>query len=371
MGSNSTPKADTRSRAWWAGVTTSVVMHVALLVYLPTLPRQQLFKARSAVELTLITMAPKLQPPLEEMAPPPPPKPVEQAPKPAPVVRPRVAPPPVEPEAVPPPAEDEEPPVEPAPTPVPAEPAPQAVEAAPSAQPGGPVPTPSSGGTLGVPRRAPGAPGGRGTGPAKPNLMLGMGGAARLAVKSGGLPPPPDPTRPKLLESAHFRYRMFYKHVKELIRLHWKPLEVFRRHALEDQIRGVLTGQTAVDITIDRTGKVLDAVINQAGSAPFLDEDALRALQSVGSFTNPPAAFFTAQETFKFRFNFMLTIVPPTQAERLMRSNSNIFEAAKNLLTKEGRQTLWCETAVECGKKCSDVAPGLHIRLAMCPPPPR
>lgn len=342
-------------RLAWMAVVGSVAAHAAVLLVIPRLPRAPYAmgsKANHPVELRLVrTTAPRPTLPV----PPPVVAPTPVPPVPPPVTKPVkvTTPKPADPlPAAPPPDKD-----------VPPDP-PQQVVVEPTPSP--PVTAPNPAAEWSVPRRQGPGPG---TGTGTPNLMLGTAGAARLAIQQGGavkLEAPPDPSKPSMLQKAEWRFGAFYSRVQELVRVRFKPLEAFKRRAREDNLGGIVSGTGVLGITLDRTGKVLDVVVKKAGSAEFIDEEAVKAVKGVGTFTNPPEALFGTAQTHTFMFNFALTIITPDKVERYMRSNDNVLEAIKNTFTKDGRENIWCSDNVACGSRCAEGEPGVHVRFLPC-----
>jgi TonB family protein len=349
----------------------SMVAHGAVLAVIPHLPEKPYLRLPSAasVEMRLVRVTPPrpVTPPPTTPAPPVVKPPAARPPEPV-----RTPQKPLEP--TPPPAAPVEPPPPAAVDPVPApnvavEPAPAPPSTAPS-----PTVTDPAGTVVVVPRRTtPGTPGGTGTG--SPNLLLGNAGAARLAIQQGGAlktQAPPDPARPSMLQKAEWKFGGFFARVQDLVRVRFKPLDAFKRRAREDAIAGIVSGKSVVDITLDRTGAIKDVSLEERGPADFLDDEAMRAIRSVGTFVNPPAGLFAeGKATYRFRFTFALSIIPPDKVERFMRSNNNVLEAFKNTFTKDGRENIWCEESVACGQSCSEGQPGVHTRFVPCGAKPR
>ena len=61
---------------------------------------------------------------------------------------------------------------------------------------------------------------------------------------------------------------------------------------------------TVVQVTLDRSGNVLDVNVAEPSGAYVLDDEAVRAFKQAGPFANPPMQLFKGEEKFSFLFGF-------------------------------------------------------------------
>ena len=61
---------------------------------------------------------------------------------------------------------------------------------------------------------------------------------------------------------------------------------------------------TVLQVTLDRTGNILDVNVAEASGAMVLDDEAVRAFRQAGPFANPPVQLFKGADRFTFLFGF-------------------------------------------------------------------
>ena len=64
--------------------------------------------------------------------------------------------------------------------------------------------------------------------------------------------------------------------------------------------------QTVVDVTMDRTGRLVKVRVDRMSGTEILDEEAVRAMLAAGPFQQPPQGLFNGEETMTFRFGFQV-----------------------------------------------------------------
>jgi TonB family protein len=72
----------------------------------------------------------------------------------------------------------------------------------------------------------------------------------------------------------------------------------------EGRVFGFEDRLTAVEVTIDSSGNVVDLVLKEPSGAGPLDDEALRSFRVAGPFPNPPAALFKGRDRYSFSFGF-------------------------------------------------------------------
>lgn len=109
-----------------------------------------------------------------------------------------------------------------------------------------------------------------------------------------------------LLKAKSFRFFDFFERVKERVREHWQPGDVYRQRDPSGKIYGVKDRLTILRVTLNREGRVLKVVTHKKSGADFLDAEARRAFKAAAPFPNPPEGLLdeAGQVTFGFMFLF-------------------------------------------------------------------
>lgn len=110
------------------------------------------------------------------------------------------------------------------------------------------------------------------------------------------------------LNSRKFRYWDFFNRVKERVREHWRPQDVYRRRDPNGRIYGVQDRLTVLTVTLDDRGALQRLVTVKDSGAEFLDEEARRAFQAASPFPNPPVGLLDDSGKVTFQFGFLFEI---------------------------------------------------------------
>ena len=110
------------------------------------------------------------------------------------------------------------------------------------------------------------------------------------------------------LNSRKFRYWDFFNRVKDRVREHWRPQDVYRRRDPNGRIYGVQDRLTVLTVTLDDSGALQRVVTVKDSGADFLDEEARRAFQAASPFPNPPVGLLDEAGQITFQFGFLFEI---------------------------------------------------------------
>jgi TonB family protein len=111
------------------------------------------------------------------------------------------------------------------------------------------------------------------------------------------------------LNTRAFKYADFYRRVAEAIRSEWDPNGAWDALDPQDRVFGREARTVAVDIVLDRGGRLLAAKVATTSGLPFFDREALRAIDAAAPFPNPPEGLVDAEgrvvlERYGLRFEW-------------------------------------------------------------------
>lgn len=108
------------------------------------------------------------------------------------------------------------------------------------------------------------------------------------------------------LNTWRFRHATFFNRVADAIRRTWVGGEVAGQIDPDGRLYGREDRSTRVQITLDRSGAVVDLALVSTCGVPALDDEALRSIRAAGPFPNPPLVLFGDAERFAFAFGFTI-----------------------------------------------------------------
>ncbi|MDA0713302.1 MAG: TonB family protein [bacterium] len=106
------------------------------------------------------------------------------------------------------------------------------------------------------------------------------------------------------LNTFEWKHATYFNRIKERIAQTWSPLDQIKRHDPYGALLGQQDRYTAVLITIDRTGQVVDTKIQTESGVYYLDDEAIRSFKVASPFPNPPQVIFSSSNLFSFTFGF-------------------------------------------------------------------
>jgi len=164
---------------------------------------------------------------------------------------------------------------------------------------------------------APGKPGSVLLGDGRGLILPGTsaGNTARnlqtLAGSPGGddyLPDVEDEGELNRLNTRKFKYWDFFNRVKERVREHWSPGDVWLRRDPSGKVYGVRDRLTILKVTLDAAGELRRVQVQRESGVGFLDDEAERAFRAAQPFPNPPVGLRSSEGEVTFQFGFMFEI---------------------------------------------------------------
>ncbi|GAB4300351.1 MAG: hypothetical protein Kow0090_15830 [Myxococcota bacterium] len=110
-----------------------------------------------------------------------------------------------------------------------------------------------------------------------------------------------------LLNSREFKYATFFNRVKKRIAQNWDPHTPYRLRDPYGNIYGLKDRYTLLEVKLTPEGDLKKLSVIKASGAPFLDDEALRAVTAAAPFPNPPSGMIENNEV-TFNFGFVLEI---------------------------------------------------------------
>lgn len=111
-----------------------------------------------------------------------------------------------------------------------------------------------------------------------------------------------------LLNTRRFRFSEYFERIKDSVDGEWKPGPVWRSRDPTGERYGVKDRLTIVHVTLDSEGTVQKLRVVKQSGLDFLDDEALRALNALHCFPNPPAGLKNKDGHIEFQFGFMFEI---------------------------------------------------------------
>ena len=111
-----------------------------------------------------------------------------------------------------------------------------------------------------------------------------------------------------LVNSRSFKYWDFFQRMRDQVRREWSPAETYRRRDPYGKVYGRRDRYTVLGVVLDDKGRILRAEVLRESGLPFLDGEAIRAMQNAGPFPNPPAGLADEKGRISFRFGFLLDL---------------------------------------------------------------
>ncbi len=106
------------------------------------------------------------------------------------------------------------------------------------------------------------------------------------------------------LNAWRWRYATFFNRIADRIRREWEGGKVLASSDPTGHVYGFETRLTVVQVTLDKSGNVVDVAVAEQSGALALDDEAVRAFKDAGPFSNPPPQLFKGEDRFSFLFGF-------------------------------------------------------------------
>jgi TonB family protein len=105
------------------------------------------------------------------------------------------------------------------------------------------------------------------------------------------------------LNAWRWKHATYFNRIADAIRREWQP-GVLSSSDPTGRVYGFEDRNTVVQVTLDRSGNIVDVNVAEGSGAWALDDEAVRAFKSAGPFANPPVQLFGGEEEFTFLFGF-------------------------------------------------------------------
>lgn len=108
------------------------------------------------------------------------------------------------------------------------------------------------------------------------------------------------------LNTREFKYASFFNRMKRGVAQHWNPQAEYRRRDPSNNIYGVRTRTTVLEVTLKSDGSLEDVSVKQSSGLDFLDNVAVSAFRLAQPFPNPPKGMMNDDGRVVFGFGFTL-----------------------------------------------------------------
>jgi TonB family protein len=111
------------------------------------------------------------------------------------------------------------------------------------------------------------------------------------------------------LNSKKWKFSVFFNRVKQQVREHWRPAEVYRRRDPTGAIYGSKDRYTLLRVQLKPDGSLANVVLETPSGVEFLDDEAIEAFKQAQPFPNPPPQLVESTSgMINFRFGFYFEI---------------------------------------------------------------
>ncbi len=110
------------------------------------------------------------------------------------------------------------------------------------------------------------------------------------------------------LNAWQWRHAPFFNRIKSAIAQIWAPQKQIERFDPQGTLLGNKDRVTVLEVTIDKSGELVDVNMESNSGVAYLDSEAERAFRTASPFPHPPEELFGDGEQFTFKFAFHLQI---------------------------------------------------------------
>jgi TonB family protein len=115
------------------------------------------------------------------------------------------------------------------------------------------------------------------------------------------------------LNAKKWKHAAFFNRVKQQVRNHWRPAEVYRQHDPTFRIYGQRDRFTLLRVQLKPDGSLANVGLETPSGVDFLDDEAIEAFKQAQPFPNPPKQLVeqgTGLISFRFGFYFEIGGAP-------------------------------------------------------------
>ena len=107
------------------------------------------------------------------------------------------------------------------------------------------------------------------------------------------------------LNAFAFRYATYFNRVSDAVRVFWTA-DGLRRVDPKGNIYGIEDRTAVLQVTINRSGEVIELVVQEPSGVDAVDDDAMQAVRKAQPFSHPPEGLFRGEDRVSFRFGFTI-----------------------------------------------------------------
>lgn len=109
------------------------------------------------------------------------------------------------------------------------------------------------------------------------------------------------------LNARQWKYASFFNRTKRQVAQNWNPNRVLQAEDPRGNVYGVRDRITVLRVTLDASGRFIDAIVLRSSGFDSLDEEAIRAFRAAEPFPNPPPDLVDPRSgRISFQFGFHL-----------------------------------------------------------------
>jgi TonB family protein len=111
-----------------------------------------------------------------------------------------------------------------------------------------------------------------------------------------------------VLNAKKWKFATFFNRVKQQVREHWRPAEVYQKRDPSRSIYGTKDRYTLLRVQLKPDGSLANVALETPSGVEFLDDEAIEAFKQAQPFPNPPAQLVEPGGLISFRFGFYFEI---------------------------------------------------------------
>jgi TonB family protein len=110
------------------------------------------------------------------------------------------------------------------------------------------------------------------------------------------------------LNAKRWKFASFFNRVKQQVREHWNPAEVYQRRDPTGAIYGSKDRYTLLRVQLKPDGSLANVALETPSGVEFLDDEAIEAFKLAQPFPNPPKQLVEESGMIHFRFGFFFEL---------------------------------------------------------------
>lgn len=111
-----------------------------------------------------------------------------------------------------------------------------------------------------------------------------------------------------ILNANRYKHADFFYRVREAVRRHWHPDQVYRTRDPTGRAYGVKDRYTVLHVTLDPAGRLKQLITHRRSGLDFMDAEAKGAFKRAQPFPNPPEDMIDTKGEIRFQFGFYFEI---------------------------------------------------------------